>query len=118
MTKIWPSIEIIFEQEELVQKSKEVIEYIKESLGQKLGEATVFIKNLNSKTKEDLEEYEIVDRTETLEVRRVLTKRNLMLQLENKCHNLESSIKNFHKKFNVLHQKGLLGLKGLGDKFS
>lgn len=56
----------------------------------KLGHATKIIKVLNSKTKDELEELGIEDRTETvLEVRKVLTKINVMLQLENKCQNLE-----------------------------
>lgn len=101
-----------------MQSSKEVIEEVKESLGQKPDEATALIRILNSNTKEELEEFEIVDRTETiLEVRRVLTKMNLMIQLENKCNKLEAKIQKFHRKFNVLHQKGFLGLKGIGDKF-
>ena len=86
-------------------------------MGQKPGEAIALIRILKSKTREELEEYEIEDRTKTiLEVRRVLTKINLMCQGDNKCHNLEGDIKKFHKKFNKLHQKGLLGLNGMGDK--
>lgn len=63
MTEIWPSIEIIFEQEELVQRSKEVIGEVKENLGQKLGEASTLIRILNSMTKEELEEFEIPNKT-------------------------------------------------------
>jgi hypothetical protein len=33
MTKIWPSIHIIFEQHELIQKDRGAIEIIKEELG-------------------------------------------------------------------------------------
>jgi len=72
---------------------------------------------LNSKTKEEHEEYEITEKTERiLEVRIFLTERNLILLLKNKCHNLECSIQKFQKKSNILHQKGLPGLKGIGDK--
>lgn len=39
-----------------------------------------------------------------------------MLQLEKECHNLEVSLQKFHGKFNVLYQKGLLGLRRIGDK--
>ena len=79
----------------------------------KLGDATTIIKVLNSKTKDELEEFDIEDRTEAvLEVRNVLTKRNLMLYLEKKCQNMEVQI----KKFNALHQKGLLGLQDRGGK--
>ena len=54
----------------------------------------------------------IEDRTDiVLEVRKVLTKRNLMLQLENKCQNLEAQIKKFHRKFTLLWKKGLPSLR-------
>lgn len=66
---------MIFEQGQLVHKAKVAITEIKEELDHKPGEATRIIKVLNSKTKDELE-----DRTDVvLEVRKVLTKRNLML---------------------------------------
>ena len=42
-----------------------------------------------------------------LEVRKVISKRNLMIQLEEKCQNMELSITIFMVKFDVLRQKGL-----------
>lgn len=39
-----------------------------------------------------------------------------MLQLDNKCHNMESNIQKFYRKFNVLNQRGLPRLLGNGDK--
>lgn len=50
MIETWPSIQIIFQKEELIQRSKEVIEEVKVDLGQKLGEATTLVRLLNSKT--------------------------------------------------------------------
>jgi hypothetical protein len=48
-------------------------------------EATEIIKFLNSKTREELEELKIEDSIKTiLEVKRVLTKIGLMIQLEEK----------------------------------
>lgn len=89
------------------------MEEVINNLGQRLGEANTLIKILNSKTKDELVDFEI----ETiLEVRRVLTKSNLLVQLENICQHLDTNIQKFHKKFNSLHLKGLLGLKGIGDK--
>jgi len=86
MEEIWPSIQIIFEQHELVQKAKEAIEKIKEELGEIPTEATELIIFLNSKNKQKLEELEIEDMTETiLEIKKVLTKKGLMLQLEEKA---------------------------------
>ena len=58
---------------------------------------------LNSRTKHELEKLGIQDMTDTiLEVGNFLNIRNLMLQLENKCQNLEVQIKKFHEKFTIL----------------
>jgi hypothetical protein len=56
-------------------------------------ETTEIIKFLNSKTREELEDLNIEDRTETiLEVKRVLTKRGLMLQLEEKVQIMDTGV--------------------------
>ena len=71
-------------------------------------EATRIIHFLNSKNKYELQELEIPDRTCTiLEVRKVLTKRNLMLNLEDKCQTMQLAIDRFMVKFEILRQKGL-----------
>jgi len=81
---------------------------IKEELENKPREVPRIIKVLNSKSKEEIEDTSIEYRTYAiLEARKVLTKRNLMLQLENKWKNIEVQIKRFHKKNYVLQQKGL-----------
>ena len=83
MNDIWSSIQIIFEQKDLIQKSTKAIADIKEKLGYKPTEASNIIKFLNSKNKYELEEIGIEDGTETiLEFKKVLTKKNLILQLE------------------------------------
>jgi hypothetical protein len=51
MSEIWPSIQIIFEQHELVQKVRGAIEIIKEELGERPTEATELIRFINSKNK-------------------------------------------------------------------
>jgi len=80
VNEIWPMVQIMFEQNELVQRSKQAIEKIKGELGEIPTEATEIIQFWNSKTREELEDLKIEDRTETiLEVKRVLTKRGLML---------------------------------------
>jgi hypothetical protein len=72
----------MFEQNELVQRSQQSIENIRVELGEMPTKAAEIIKFLNSKTREELEDLKIEDRTETiLELKRVLTKRGLMLQL-------------------------------------
>jgi hypothetical protein len=83
MNEIWPMIQIMFEKNELVQRSKHAIKKIRSELGEIPTQANEIIKFLNSKTREELEELKIEDKIETiLEVKRVLTKRGLMLQLE------------------------------------
>lgn len=63
-----------------MHRAKEAIAYVKNVLGSNPGRAHALIRVLNSKTKYELEEYDIEDRIETiLEVRRILTKNNFML---------------------------------------
>jgi hypothetical protein len=117
MSEIWPSIQIIFEQHELVQKARGEIEIIKEELGERPTEASELIIFINSKNKQELEELEIEDRTDTiLEIKKVLTKKGLMLQLEEKAQVMDIGVQIFFSKFEVLHKKGLPGLLVLNDK--
>jgi molecular chaperone DnaK (HSP70) len=93
INEIWPMIQIMFEQNELVQRSKQAIEKIRVELGDRPTQANDIIKFLNSKTREELEELKIEDITETiLEVKRVLTKRSLMLQLEEKVQVMDQGV--------------------------
>jgi hypothetical protein len=79
-------------------------------------EATKIIRFLNSKTKEDLEDLEIEDRKKTiLEVKKVLTKKGLMLQLEEKSHTMDVGVQRFFSKVNSLHKKGLPHLLVIND---
>ena len=71
-------------------------------------EASRIIQLLNSKNKYELQELDIADRTSTiLEMKKVITKRNLMMQLEDKCQTMELAIDRFMVKFDALRQKGL-----------
>jgi hypothetical protein len=80
-------------------------------------EAAEIIKFLNSKTREDLEELKIEDRTETiLEVKRVLTKRGLMLQLEEKVQTMDAGVQIFLCKIEALQKKGLPVMRVINDK--
>jgi hypothetical protein len=80
INEIWPMVQIMFEKNELVQRSRQAIEKIRGELGEMPTEATEIIKFLNSKTREELDDLKIEDRMETiLEVKRVLTKRGLMM---------------------------------------
>jgi hypothetical protein len=117
MNEIWPMIQIMFEQNELVQRSKKAIEKIREELGEMPTKANEIIKFLNSKTREELEDLRIEDRTETiLEFKRVLTKRGLMLHLEEKVQAMDLGVQRFFSKIEALQKKGLPGLRVINDK--
>jgi hypothetical protein len=117
MNEIWPMIQIMFEKNELVKRSQQAIEKIREELGEMPIEATEIIKFLNSKTREELEELKIEDRTETiLEVKRVLMKRGLMRQLEEKVQTMDAGVQIFFNKIKTLQKKGLPGMRVINDK--
>jgi hypothetical protein len=78
----------------LVQRSKQAIEKIRVELGDRPTQANDIIKFLNSKTREELEELKIEDRTETiLEVKRVLTKR-INASMEEKVQIMDQGVQN------------------------
>jgi hypothetical protein len=80
-------------------------------------EANEIIRLLNSKTKEEMESLEIDDRTETiLEVKKVLTKRGLMLQLGERVQMMDIGVKNYFNKVDSLHKKVLPSLLVINDK--
>ena len=80
-------------------------------------EATRIIHFLNSKNNYELQELEILDRTcIILEVRKVMTKRNLMLNLEDKCQNMQLAVDWFMAKFELLKEKGLPNPIVINDK--
>lgn len=86
MNDIWPSIQIIFEQKKLVEKATKTIMQGRETFGEMPTEASNIIRFLNSMSKYELEELGISGRATTiLEVKKVLTKRNLIDQLEEIC---------------------------------
>jgi hypothetical protein len=117
INEIWPMVQIMFEQHDLVLKSRQAIDRIRTELGEMPSTANEIIKFLNSKTKEELEELKVEDRTETiLEVKRVLTKKGLMLQLEEKAQNMDIGVQRFFSKIEALQKKGLPDLRVLNDK--
>jgi len=114
---IWPSIQVIFEPIELVKIAIEAIQKVKEELGDKLEDANRLIHFLNNKNRYDLQELNIEDKTETiLEIRKVLSKRNLMLNLEEKCHNMQVAIDRFMTKLQIFREKGLPSPLVINDK--
>ena len=84
------------------------MEKIRSELGDMPTQANDIIRFLNSKTREELEELKIEDRTEMiLEVKRVLTKRGLMLQLEEKIQIMDQGVQRFFLKIDTLQRKGI-----------
>lgn len=70
-------------------------------------DATRIIQFLNNENKYELQELEIEDRTETiLEVRKVLSKGILILNLEDKCENMQVAVDRFMAKLQILREKG------------
>ena len=117
MNEIWPMIQIMFEKNELVQRSQQAIEKIRVELGEMPTEAAEIIKFLNSKTREEIEDLKIEDRTRTiLEIKRVLTKRGLMLQLEEKVQTMDTGVQRFFSKIEALQKKSLPGLRVINEK--
>jgi len=114
---IWPSIEVIFEQIELVKVATEAIQKVKEELGNQPEEANQLIHFLNSKNKYELDELGVEDITETIiKIKKVLSKRNLMLNLEKKCHDLQVGIDRFMAKLQILISKGLPDPRVINEK--
>jgi len=105
---IWPSIQVIFKQIELVKVASEAIKKVREDLGDQPEDANRLIHFLNCKKRHELNELGIEDKTEAiLEVKKVLSKINLMVNLEGKCHNMHVAIDRFMAKFQILWDKGL-----------
>jgi len=78
-------VKIMLKQCEMVLRSRMDIDKIKWELGEMPKEANEIIKFLNAKTKEELEDLKVEYITKNiLEVKRVLTKWGLMMQLEEK----------------------------------
>ena len=78
----------------------------REKLGEMPTEASNIIKFLNSKSKYQLEEVGISDKTATiLEVKKILTKRNLIEQWEERCETLELQVNKFTNKIKALIQR-------------
>jgi hypothetical protein len=101
----------------MIQISQQAIEKIRVELGEMPTEATEIIKFLNSKTREELEELKIEHRIETiLEVKRVLTKRGLMLQLEEKVQTMDAGVHIFFSKMEALENKCPPSMRVINDK--
>ena len=89
----------------------------REKLGEIPIEASNIIRFWHSKSKYELEEVGINDRTTTiLEVKKFLTNRILIDQLEERCETLELQVKRFTNRIEALIQKGLPNIYVIIDK--
>ncbi len=71
-------------------------------------ESNRLIHFLNTHNAKQLEQLGIPDKTDTiLEIKRVLTKRTLMQNLERRCQDMQVEVNAFMEKFTVLLSKGL-----------
>lgn len=79
----------MFKQTQLVNVAIEAIQKVREELGDKPEDENWLIHLLNSKNRYELYELGIEDRPEAiLDIKKVLSKRNLMFNLEEKYHKM------------------------------
>ena len=72
---------------------------------------------MNSKSSHELEQLQVADKTTTiLEVKKVLNKKSLVTQLEERCHQLEIGVSRFFNRIEPLNKKGLPSLFVINDK--
>jgi len=108
LSGVWRSIETIYEQNDLIRVAQVEIKKTRALFGQMPKQPNRLIHFLNTKTSEELEALDIRDRTGTiLDIKRVLTMRNLMQNLDRRCQDMQVEIDSFIEKFTLLHQKGL-----------
>jgi len=108
---MWKPIQIIREQIDMVAAAQEEIQRARDSLGNMLEQANRLIHLLNTHTKEDLAKLDIRDRTSTiLIIKRVLTMRNFIQNIERKFQEMQMEINAFTQKFTALEEKGLPSL--------
>ena len=115
MNDIWPCIQIIFEQKELIQKATETIVQVREKLGDMPTKASNIIELLNSKNKYELEELGTSDKTATiLEVKKVLTRE---ISLINWRRNVKhQSLNRLFNRIEALNHKGLPNIYMINEK--
>jgi len=119
LSNVWPFIQTIFEQVDLVNVAHGEIKKSRALLGQMPDQANQLIHFLNYRNREHLERLGIPDRTDTiLEIQRVLTKRTLMQNLEKRCQDMQVEINSFMERFTVLQNKGLPSLLGNNDRLT
>ena len=114
---VWSSIQIMYEQNELVKLALKEVQKAREELGNMPEEANQLIQFLNTKNIHQLKELGIQDRTGTiLEIKRVFTKRTLAQNLERRCSNMQEEIIAFRERLNIFLNIGFPSLIVAEDK--
>jgi len=97
----------------LIAAAQAEIQRARNLLGHMPEHANRLIQFLNTKTNEELVALEIRDMTAMiLTIKRVLTMRTLMQNLERKSEDMQVEIDSFIERFAVLHERGLPSLVG------
>jgi len=106
ITDQWQSIEIIHEQMELIGLAQFENQRARASLGNMPEQANRMIQFLNTHTKEQLAAIGIRNKTDTiLLVKRVLTLRNFVQNLERKFQEMQAEVNDFRIKFSLQHYR-------------
>jgi hypothetical protein len=93
VNRMWKCFIIMEEEASLVKKVEKYIVKVEQELGDKPQVANKIIIVLNSKTKEELNQIGVKDRTSTImEFEKVLTKRNLLQQVQTKLVHLQRNV--------------------------
>lgn len=100
-----------------MEKAQQAIETISKELEDMPEIASDIIKFLNSKDRYKMEELGINDRTTTIvEVKKIITKINLILQLEEKCNTINTIVQRFFSRLEPLTSKGLPSMIVINEK--
>lgn len=107
----------MFDQKDVLEKAQEAVETISKQLEDMQEISYDIIKFLNSKDIYELEELGINDRTPTiLEVKKIITKKHLILQLEEKCSSVNTIVQRFFSRIEPLTSKGFPSMLVINDK--
>jgi len=103
ITDQWKSIQTIHEKIDLIEMAHVEIQKARELLGNMPKQANRLVHFLNTHTKVQLAALNIKDRISTiLTVKKVLTMRNFIKNLERKCQEMQTEINAFTEKFTIL----------------
>jgi len=99
-----------------MENENQAIANINAHMGEMPSTTNNIIRFLICKSRYELDDVRVDDRIETiLEVKKVLTKRNLVVQLAKKCHTLEIAVNRFFTIIDALNKKGLPSLFVIND---